>query len=171
VGHDGGDGRRPPAVPEELEFATKPELGRQILADLHAEGLLPPWVTGDEVYGRDPNLRARLETPEVSTGYVLAISASTRVALNPVTAVRADSALKTLIATDWVTASCGAGSKGERRYCWAWAATASPRHHLLIRRSLAPNIKGIREVAFYLCFVPEGRPATLGVLIKVAGGR
>jgi hypothetical protein len=28
-------------------FATKPEPGRQI-ADLHAEGHLPPWVTGDE---------------------------------------------------------------------------------------------------------------------------
>jgi SRSO17 transposase len=163
--------RRAAAVPDELEFATKPELGRQILADLHAEGLLPGWVTGDEVYGRDPRLRAWLETPQVNTGYVLAISASTRIALNPVTTVRADSVLKTLIASDWVIASCGQGSKGERRYAWAWAATADPRHHLLIRRSLVPNEKGIREVAFFLCFVPEGHPATLRVLIKVAGRR
>jgi SRSO17 transposase len=43
-------------VPEDVAFATKPELGRQILADLHAEGRLPPWVTGDEVYGAHPGL-------------------------------------------------------------------------------------------------------------------
>jgi hypothetical protein len=39
-------------VPEHAVFATKPELGRQILADLHCDGRLPGWVTGDEVYGR-----------------------------------------------------------------------------------------------------------------------
>ncbi|MFD0852492.1 transposase, partial [Actinomadura adrarensis] len=147
------------------------ELGRQILADLHAEGRLPGWVTGDEVYGRDPNLRAWLESPEVDTGYVLAISASTRIALSPVLTARADSVLKTLMASDWVIDSCGNGSKGERRYAWAWVATTSPRHHLLIRRSLAPNAKGVRELAFYLCFAPEGRPVTLRTLIAVAGRR
>jgi hypothetical protein len=72
---------------------------------------------------------------------------------------------------DWVIESCGAGSKGERRYAWAWIATASRHHHLLIRRSLIPNAKGVRELAFYLCFVPEGRPATLRTLIRVAGRR
>src|SRR3954467_22070 len=46
------------------------------------------------------------------------------------------------------------------------------RHpHLLIRRSLVPNANGVREVAFYLCFVPEGRPARLRTLIGVAGRR
>jgi SRSO17 transposase len=159
------------AVPGELVFATKPELGRQILADLHAEGRLADWVSGDEVYGRDPNLRAWLESPQVNTGYVLAISASTPIALNSATTVRADAVLKTLIASDWIIASCGAGSKGERRYAWAWAATADSRRHLLIRRSLVPNEKGIREVAFYLCFAPDGRPVTLPALIKVAGRR
>ncbi|WP_239514474.1 IS701 family transposase [Streptosporangium sp. 'caverna'] len=75
--------RQAAGVPDELEFSTKPELGRQILADLHAEGRLPGWVTGDEVYGRDPRLRAWLESPEVSTAYVLGISTSTRIALTP----------------------------------------------------------------------------------------
>ena len=56
-----------------------------------------------------------------------------------------------LIAADLVIESCGAGSKGERRYTWAWVATASRHHHLLIRRSLIPNAKGVRELAFYLC--------------------
>jgi SRSO17 transposase len=169
----GDDTRRSAAgVPEDLEFATKPELGRRLLAGLRAEDRLPGWVTGDEVYGRDPRLRAWLESPEVDTGYVLGVAASTPIILTAGRpAARADSALKTLIASDWVIDSCGAGSKGERRYAWAWIATASPRHHLLIRRSLIPNAKGVREVAFYLCFVPEGRPVTLRTLIKIAGRR
>ncbi|WP_347813263.1 IS701 family transposase [Actinomadura sp. KC345] len=147
------DRRRRARVPDEAVFATKPELGRHILAGLHAEGRLPDWVTGDEVYGADPGLRTWLE--DTGTGYVLAISKSTTVALNPTATVRADAVLKTLIASDWVIDSAGAGSKGERRYAWAWAATADPRRHLLIRRSLTPNAKGVREVAFYLCFAPR----------------
>jgi hypothetical protein len=51
------DRRAQARVPEEMRFAAKPELGRQILADLHAEGRLPPWVTGDEVHGACPGLR------------------------------------------------------------------------------------------------------------------
>ncbi|MFL6053647.1 MAG: transposase [Actinoallomurus sp.] len=76
-----------------------------------------------------------------------------------------------LIAADWIIESCGAGSKGERRYAWAWIGTADPRRHLLIRRSLTPNAKGVREVAFYLCFAPAGRRVTLRTLITVAGRR
>ncbi|GAA4383896.1 hypothetical protein GCM10023088_51560 [Actinomadura verrucosospora] len=53
-------------VAEEIAFATKPELGQQILADLHAEGRLPDWVTGDGIYGRDPVLRAWLKSDQVS---------------------------------------------------------------------------------------------------------
>jgi hypothetical protein len=47
--------------------------------------------------------------------------------------------------------SAGKGSKGERWYAWAWIATASPRHHLLIRRHLKTG-----ELAFHYCFVPDG---------------
>jgi SRSO17 transposase len=163
------DRRERDRVPEEVVFATKPELGRQILADLHAEGRLPAWVTGDEVYGADPKLRAWLE--QVGTGYVLGIAKSAPIAFTRTAKGRADDALKTLMASDWMIDSAGAGSKGERRYAWAWLGTADPRRHLLIRRSLTPNAKGIREVAFYLCFAPEGQPVTLRTLVRVAGRR
>jgi SRSO17 transposase len=165
------DRRERDRVPEQVVFATKPELGRQILADLHADGRLPAWVTGDEVYGTDPKLRAWLEDPQVDTGYVLGIAKSAPIAFTRAAKGRADDALKTLLASDWVIDSCGAGSKGERRYAWAWIGTADPRRHLLIRRSLTPNAKGVREVAFYLCFAPEGRPVTLRTLVRVAGRR
>lgn len=100
---------------------------------------------------------------------MLGISNSTPIAFTAAAMARADSTLKTLIASDWVIDSCGQGSKGERRYAWAWFGTAHPRRYLLIRRSLVPNAKGMREVALYLCFVPEGRPVTLRTLIMVAG--
>jgi SRSO17 transposase len=83
----GPERRAQARVPGELAFATKPQLGRQILAGLHAEGRLPPWVTGDEVYGADPKLRAWLES--VDTGYVLAISKSTPIAFTKATTARA----------------------------------------------------------------------------------
>jgi hypothetical protein len=114
-------------------------------------------------------LRAWLE--QTGTGYVLGISKSTPIAFTKATTARADEALKMLIASDWVITSCGAGSKGERRYAWAWVGTVGPRHHPLIRHSLVPNAKGIRELAFYLCFVPQDRPATLRTLLAVAGRR
>ena len=43
-------------------------------------------------------------------------------------------------AAAWETRSCGRGCKGHRYYAWAWAATASPRHWLLIRRSLRTRL-------------------------------
>jgi hypothetical protein len=64
-------------------------------------------------------------------------------------------------------ASCGAGSKGDRTYGWAWIATASPRHHLLVRR----NLTNPAEVAFFYCYVPDGRPGTLTTLVAIAGRR
>ncbi|MEU5989077.1 hypothetical protein ABZ806_08870 [Spirillospora sp. NPDC047418] len=56
------------------------------MADLHAEQRLPPRVTGDEVYGADPKLRAWLENPQVGAGYVLgiAIARSAPIAFTPI---------------------------------------------------------------------------------------
>jgi SRSO17 transposase len=42
--------RKAAKVPAHVGFATKPQLAVQMLAELHAEGSLPPWLTGDEVY-------------------------------------------------------------------------------------------------------------------------
>ena len=69
--------------------------------------------------------------------------------------------------TAWETRSCGRGCKGHRDYAWAWAATSSPRHWILIRRSLSDPA----DLAFYYCHAPEGRVVSLPVLIKVAGKR
>lgn len=76
----GDSGRRAAAgIPEDLEFATKPQLAAEMIKQVLTEGRCPPWVTGDEVYGRDAKLRTFLE--EQHTGYVLKIPCSFRVTL------------------------------------------------------------------------------------------
>jgi SRSO17 transposase len=162
-----GDSERRAAagIPEDLVFATKPQLGTEIVEELVAGGRCPPWVTGDEVYGRDAQLRAFLE--DQGTGYVLKIPCSFRVTLPAGQKVRADHAARLVPARAWQTASAGHGSKGERDYGWAWLAAASARHHLLIRRHLRDHA----DLAYFLCHVPAGRACSLTTLIRIAGRR
>jgi SRSO17 transposase len=162
---DDPERRAQAGVPDDVKFKTKPQLGIDILAGLHAAGALPPCVTGDEVYGRDPALRAWCE--EHDTAYVLGVPRSFTVRLTSGRKTRADKALKLVPATAWNRASCGPGSKGDRTYDWAWVATASPRHHLLVRRSLTDPA----EVAFFYCHLPEGHPTTLPAMVAIAGRR
>lgn len=152
-------------VPEAVVFKTKPQLAVDILTDLDTAGVLPPWATGDEVYGRDTTLRAFCEDRGV--GYVLGVPCSFTVALTSRHRARVDQALKLVRAKAWNRASCGQGSKGDRTYAWAWIATASPRHYLLVRR----NLKDPADQAYFYCYVPQGRPVTRGTLVKVAGMR
>ncbi|MGH3094952.1 MAG: IS701 family transposase [Streptosporangiales bacterium] len=157
--------RRAAGVPDSVGFATKPALAVQLINELADDDALPPWLTGDEVYGRDPGLRGCCEARGV--GYVLGIPCPFRVTLPCRRSVRADRAAALAPARAWTTVSCGAGSKGDRDYAWAWLATASDRHHLLIRR----NLNDPRDLAFFYCHVPAGRPVTLTILVRVAGRR
>jgi SRSO17 transposase len=152
-------------IPEDLEFATKPQLAAEIVAELRTEGRCPPWVTGDEVYGRDTKLGQALE--DSRTGYVLKIPCSFRVTLPTGQKARADHAARLVPATAWQTASAGHGSKGERDYRWAWLATGSARHHLLIRRRLTDPA----DLAYFYCHVPAGRACSFTTLIQIAGRR
>jgi SRSO17 transposase len=155
---------RAAGIPGELTFQTKPALAAEIIRDLLAEGRCPPWVTGDEVYGRDAKLRSFLEDHQ--TGYVLKIPCSFQVTLPTGQKMRADHAARLAPARAWQTASAGHGSKGERDNGWAWLATASG-HHLLIRRSLTDPA----DLAYFYCHVPAGRACSFTTLIRVAGRR
>jgi SRSO17 transposase len=147
------------------EFKTKPRLGTDLLTDALDAGVRVAWCTADAVYGRDRGLRETCERRGI--GYSLGVPRSFRVRLPSGATIRADAAPKTLPKQAWQIASAGPGSKGERRYAWAWLATASPRHFLLIRRGLAKPT----ELAYFFCFVPDRVPATLGVLVAVTGQR
>ncbi|GII67523.1 hypothetical protein Skr01_76080 [Sphaerisporangium krabiense] len=66
-------------VPDEVGFAIKPALAIQMLLAALEAGVQALWVSGDEVYGQDPRLRAALQ--ERRMGYVLAIAGNRRVNL------------------------------------------------------------------------------------------
>ena len=121
-------------IPGHLQPATKPQLGAQMLAEALDAGIEVPWAAADEVYGQDPGLRELCE--ERGVGYVFGVACSFRVTLPSGARMRADEALKKVPGRAWTITSCGAGSKGDRRYAYAWIAAKDRRRHLLIRRNL-----------------------------------
>lgn len=58
-------------IPEKTAFATKTQLARQMLERVFKAGVPVAWVTGDEVYCADGNLRQWLE--QEGRAYVLAV--------------------------------------------------------------------------------------------------
>ena len=152
-------------VPDGVEFTTKPALGTAMVAGAAGAGVPFAWVAGDEVYGRSSKLREACEKDR--KGYVFAVPVNFTVILPSGRKTTAAAVARLIPQMAWETRSCGRGCKGHRDYEWAWAATSSPRHWILIRRSLSD----IADLAFYYCHAPEGRVVSLPVLIKVAGKR
>jgi hypothetical protein len=74
------DRRTAAGVPDKVEFATKPALATAMIARGVEAGLPVGWVTADEVYGIDPDLRTQLET--LRLGYVLGIGCNRRVTVH-----------------------------------------------------------------------------------------
>ena len=151
-------------IPAGTMFATKPKLARRVTARALDAGIPAAWVTGDEVHGADPGLRADLERRQ--SGYVLAVAASHQVTTSAGTwAVRLLAAR--LPRRAWQRYSAGQGAKGHRYYDWAWAAIdpGKPGHRwLLIRRN-----RHTGELAFYRCHSPRHVP--LPALARIAGTR
>ena len=136
------------AVPGEVAFATKTEQGTQMVTGAIGAGVPFAFLAGDEVYGRSSKLRAACE--KNGKGYVLAVPVNFKVTLPSRRRLAVASLARLVPARCWETRSCGPGCKGHRNYEWAWAATASPRHHVLIRRSLS----GPSELAYFYCHAP-----------------
>jgi SRSO17 transposase len=157
--------RQAMGIEADHEFKTKPQLGVDLLTDALDAGVRVDWCTADAVYGRDRGLRDACQKHAI--GYSLGVPCSFRIRLPSGSSIRADATLKILTKQAWQIASCGPGSKGDRRYAFAWIATASDRHFLLIRRSLTKPA----ELAYFYCYVPDHIPATLGVLVAVTGQR
>ncbi|WP_422774735.1 IS701 family transposase [Plantactinospora sp. WMMC1484] len=158
-------------VPDEIEFATKPDLAAEMITAALDAGVPARWAAADEAYGNSSGFRTHLR--EHRLGYVLAVSRSHLVPLDGgKVKVRVDQVVSELPASAWQRRSAGAGSKGPRFYDWAWlddvTTDADPdddgEHSLLIRKNTSTG-----ELAFYRCWTP--RPATLADLVRVAGIR
>src|SRR5271166_1099708 len=159
--------RREAGIPEAVEFATKPELARQMIERALDAGAPCGWVAADEVYGSDRKLRRWLESRQMA--YVLAVASDQRLWQPDCMQHRVDAMARSLPASAWKRLSAGFGSKGERLYDWALLQLSKQggwARALLVRRSLEAK----PECAYYLCYAPTGKD-TLETLVRVAGQR
>lgn len=152
-------------VPDEVVFATKPQLAAVMLERARVQGFPARWVAADEVYGgRDLRMRIR----ELGYDYAVAVPASHRVTTP---AGRFDTArvLAKLPRRAWQRLRTGHGTKGDRHYDWAMievSADDTPPGHeaghsfLLVRRH-----RYTRELSFYRCH--SATPVALADLVDV----
>ncbi len=186
--------RKGAKVPDEVVFETKPEQAFSMLDHAWKMGVPIRWVTGDEIYGDSPKLRAAIQ--ESGHWYVLAVSCNTPVWTRrpllqqplrkgmgrPPTRVRlakdaphAGTVAEVVMGWSpdvWKRFSVAKGEKGPRTYDWARVRVIEsrgklpgPEVWLLARRSVAKP----EEMAYYLCFAPENVPLTR--LAQVASTR
>ncbi len=151
-------------LPPDLVFRTKGQLAIDLIGEVLADAVRLDVVCGDEVYGSCTQLREFLEAR--GQAYVLRVPSNFHLTVTAGVRLTCKDAARVRPARRWEVRSAGKGSKGERWYAWAWLATASPRHHLLIRRHLASG-----ELAFHYCYVPKGQPVSKARLIRAAGLR
>jgi len=161
---DDAERRRLAGVPDDVEFATKPELARQMITRALDAGVPAAWIAGDEVYGASSDLQAELVRRRI--GYVLAVACDHRVTTGA-GKQRADTIAERLPRRAWQRLSAGDGAKGQRRYDWAMVDIDDdePGHQwLLIRRNATTG-----ELAYYRCYSPD--PVPLSAVVKIAGRR
>jgi SRSO17 transposase len=162
--------RREADVPEEVRFATKPQLAQRMVEQALDSGLPLRWVVGDEVYGNDGRLRQALEAR--GQRYALTISATTDLWLGWIQQT-ARAIIAAQPAADWARLSAGDGSKGPRLYDWTRvrvnnAFSPEWERWLVARRSLV-NPDDPRATAYFLVFAPADTP--LAEIVGVLGQR
>jgi SRSO17 transposase len=154
-------------VPEELMFATKPQLADALLDRAHRLGIRAAFVAGDEVYG-GRELRCRIR--QRGMGYVMAVRANHIVTVGSGRTVTASAAAGMIPGRAWHRMRTGSGTKGTRHYDWTMLQVTSddtPDGHedghsvLLVRRHRYTG-----KVSFYRCWT--SRPVPLSRLIAVA---
>lgn len=159
-------------VPDEVAFATKPSMAREMVARALDSGIACAWVLADSVYGSDSRFRRHLE--ERGQPYVLAVRSnhSLRFLEDDWHLVQTDPAAMAtgLDATAWHTLTAGEGSKGPRLYSWArvplgWATQDGFERWLLVRRSL----RDPEALAYYFADAKIG--TSLAELAAAAGLR
>jgi SRSO17 transposase len=154
------------SIPPEVQFATKLVLARRMVARAQQAGVPFRWVTGDEVYGSDSQMRSWLEKQGIS--YVLAVSSQYQVWFDGARRGVAEIAGR-FPPLAWHQMSAGAGATGERLDDGAvlpLGAVAGQRQRwLLCRRSLSAP----QELAYDVVSAPQQTPPA--EMVRVAGTR
>lgn len=164
---DDRDRCRAAGVPDEVGFATKIEMARQMLDRAFTAGVPAAWVTMDEVYGQSKGLRVWLEQHDQA--HVVATRCNDDVVTTSMGRARVDEMIAGLPGRAWSRISAGAGAHGPREYWWArvpirvfWQPGRG--HWLLARRNMKTG-----ELAYYVCYGP--RKTRLMDLARIAGTR
>jgi SRSO17 transposase len=158
-------------VPDEVAFATKPQIAREMIASTLDAGVPCAFVVADALYGSDSRLRRMLEGR--GQPYVLAARSNqclrfwTEDGLDQTDPANLADALDE---DGWAVHAAGEGSKGLRLYDWArislpWVCDPCFERWILIRR----NRRAPAERAYYFCFAAAG--TTLAELAGAAGLR
>src|SRR6266849_2396850 len=164
-------------VPEDVGFATKPQIARRMIARAISAKVPFCFVAADSVYGTG-DIETMLR--KAGKGYVLGVAAN-RVfnSWGKKQFVRSTAAkiAQTLPKSAWRRLSAGEGTKGPRLHDWAYleladldageyngALSAEWTRGLLIRRNIADG-----DLAFFSTWCPKGTP--MEKLVSVEGHR
>ncbi|TWH71068.1 DDE superfamily endonuclease [Micromonospora olivasterospora] len=161
---------RAAAIPDEVEFATKPQQARAMLERAITAGVPFSWFTADEAYGQNPGLRGWLEEQDIA--YVMATRCDDEVPSGLHTTTRVDELIARVRAGAWQRLSCGDGAHGPRRYDWARVPIRRTFAHgrrgwVLARRSISDP----SDIAYYVCFGPAAPDCGNSCGSPVAVGR
>lgn len=146
------------SVPEDISFATKPAMAREMVARVLDSGLSCAWVLADALYGSDSQFRRSLERR--GQAYVLAVRSNhTLRFLQDWAFVQTDPATMAadLDEDQWVSLTAGEGAKGPRLYDWAraplsWEVRDGFERWLLVRRSQ----RDPDAIATFFAYAPQG---------------
>ena len=157
-------------VPDEVMFATKPQLAGDLLQHARDRGIRAGFTVGDEVYG---GLDLRRSIREHGTGYVMAVRSSYQVTLPSGRRITAKDSSLLVKPAMWQRMRTGSATKGAKDYYWAMIEVTpddTPEGQddghafLLLRRHRYTG-----TVSSYLRWTPG--PVPLAKLIKVAVSR
>lgn len=157
-------------VPDDVMFATKPELAAELLQDAHDQGIRGGFVAGDEVYCA---CALRKGIRELGLGYVLAARSNYPVALPSGRKTTVKEAAALLKPGMWHRMQAGQATKGAKDYYWAMMEIVpgdAPDGHdaghavLLLRKHRYTG-----TVSYFLCWTPG--PVPIATLIRVAVAR
>lgn len=158
-------------VPEEVCFATKPAMAREMVADLLDEGTPCRFVLADAVYGSDRLFRRMLEMRDQP--YVLAVRSTHTLRFfeeQMLIQTDPDTLFAELDTDAWQSCATGEGAKGPRLYDWARLPLGPSRGNGFDRWVLARRSRhNPQAIAYYFAFAPAG--TTLAELAAAAGLR
>ena len=174
---DDPDRMRAAHVPDEVVFATKPQIARWMIARAVAAKVPFSFVAADSVYGTG-DIETALR--KAGKGYVLGVASNHMFhswGKKQLVGGTAAEIAQHLPKGAWRRRSSGEGTKGSRRHDWAYlelagldageynsTLTGEWTRGLLIRRTIADG-----DLAFFSTWCPKGTP--LEKLVSVEGHR